>query len=351
MFNQQFYSGKKVLVTGHTGFKGTWLCKMLIQQGAEVCGYALEPLPHQKLFAISRLEEQMQSVYGDIRDEQKLWEVFNTFQPEIVIHLVAQPIVKESYLNPKYTYETNVLGTLYLMECIRKTPTVKSVLNVTTEKVYENKEQPGVFIDETFPLDGYDPYSNSKSCSEFVTQTYRRCFFMNTDCAISTARTSNTIGGGDFSPHRIIADCVQAAAEHKQIIVRNPDSTRPYQYVLEPLAVYLNICEKQYYDKCFEGSYNVAPDTSVSASELVSIFCQKWGDGLSWLVQRDNGPYEASILSVSNQKLKSVLNWHPKYDFETTIEKIVAWEKQYIQAPEHIAAHMEREITDYLKAK
>jgi len=351
MLEQKFYFGKKVLVTGHTGFKGTWLCKMLLHLGADVCGYALEPEPEQKLFALSGIEKQMHSVYGDIRDEQKLLQVFKKFQPEIVIHLAAQPIVRESYIRPKYTYETNVLGTLYLMECIRSTSSVKSVLNVTTEKVYENKEQPDVLIDESCPLNGYDPYSNSKSCSEFITQTYHRCFFKQTDCAVSTARTSNAIGGGDFSPHRIIADCVRAAAAHEQIIIRNPDSSRPYQYVLEPLTVYLEICQKQFSDKSFEGSYNIAPDAGVSASKLASVFCQKWGEGLSWKVQRDDGPYEAAVLLVSNQKLKSVFDWHPRYDFETAIEKIVDWEKIYLQSPERIAEHMNQEIADYLKTE
>lgn len=348
MLNRSFYKGRRVLVTGHTGFKGTWLCKLLLRLGAEVCGYALSPQPYQLLYNLSGIENRIQSHFGDIRDEQHIKTVVQSFQPEVIIHLAAQPIVRDSYTKPKYTYETNILGTLYLLEAMRACASVRSFLNVTTEKVYENHEDPDVLIDESFPLNGYDPYSNSKSCSEFITQTYRRCFFSQSECRISTARTSNALGGGDFSPHRIISDCVSSAAAGKPIIVRNPASVRPYQYVLDPLLVYLEICESQYSDMCFEGSYNVAPDYGISTQELVTKFCEHWGDGLTWEVKQDAGPYEASMLKVSNRKLKQTFGWTQKCSVDEMMRRIVMWEKTYICHPEKIAEHMDREIEDFL---
>ena len=348
MLNKDFYKGRKVLVTGHTGFKGTWMCKLLLHLGADVCGYALSPTPYQHLFGLSGIEKRMQSYFGDVRDENHIKNVVQTFQPEVVIHLAAQPIVRDSYAMPKYTYETNILGALYLLEAIRECDSVKSFLNVTTEKVYENDEKPNITIDESFPLNGYDPYSNSKSCSEFITQTYRRCFFSQTQCSVSTARTSNALGGGDGSPHRIISDCVKSAANRQSIIVRNPESVRPYQYVLDPLLVYLEICERQYYDKSIEGCYNVAPDGGVTTQTLVEKFCEQWGEGLKWEIHRDDGPYEAKMLRVSNKKIKDLLGWHQRCTLDEMIQRIVAFEKRCLYHPETIADYMDKEIENYL---
>lgn len=233
-----FYKGKKVLVTGHTGFKGSWMCRVLINAGADVAGYSLKAPTKPDLFSMSGVENRMKSVIGDIRDLDKLNKLFDEFKPEIVLHLAAQPIVRDSYKDPVYTYETNVMGTVNICECVRKHECVKSFLNVTTDKVYENKEWEWGYR-ENEPLDGYDPYSNSKSCSELVTHSYKNSFFNDMDVAVSTARAGNVIGGGDFANDRIVPDCVRAAEKKENIVVRNPHSTRPFQHVLEPVMAYL----------------------------------------------------------------------------------------------------------------
>ena len=255
-----FFRDKRVLVTGHTGFKGTWLCRMLINAGAIVTGYSLQPPTNPSLFELARLEDRMTSVIADVRDLDKMKDVFEQAQPEIVLHLAAQPIVRDSYKDPHYTYETNVMGTVNLMECVRLNKCVRSVLNVTTDKVYHNNEWCWGYREDE-PLDGFDPYSNSKSCSELVTHSYINSFFQGPDApAVSTARAGNVIGGGDFANDRIIPDCVRAMQAGQTIGVRNPYSTRPYQHVLEPLAMYLTIVQKQYEDKKYAGFYNVGPD-------------------------------------------------------------------------------------------
>ena len=256
---EKFYRGRRILVTGHTGFKGSWLCRILTLAGAKVTGFSLQPPTEPSMFQILGLEDTMDSVIGDIRDFSAMKKVFDRVQPELVIHLAAQPIVRDSYRDPVYTYETNVMGTVHLLECARQTPSVKSLLNVTTDKVYENREWEYGYR-ECDPLDGYDPYSNSKSCSELVTHSYQKSFFQDGRCAISTARAGNVIGGGDFANDRIIPDCVRAMAVGKTIGVRNPYSTRPYQHVLEPLFAYLEILERQYEDGAYAGYYNVGPD-------------------------------------------------------------------------------------------
>ena len=230
---RRFYQGKKVLVTGHTGFKGSWLCRILTLAGAQVTGYSLKPPTDPALFRLMGLETVMDSVLGDIRDFGHLQETFERVQPEMVIHLAAQALVRDSYQEPVYTYETNVMGTVNLLECVRLFPCVKSVLNVTTDKVYENQEWEYGYR-ERDPLDGYDPYSNSKSCSELVTHSYKKAFFGDGRCAVSTARAGNVIGGGDFAKDRIVPDCVRAQAAGEEIVVRNPHSTRPFQHVMEP---------------------------------------------------------------------------------------------------------------------
>lgn len=262
MIDVNWYKGKKVFITGHTGFKGTWLTRILVNAGAKVTGYSFTAPTTPNLFELSNVEAKINSVIGDVRDLEHLKQVFTEVQPEIVFHLAAQPIVRESYKNPVYTYETNVMGTVNICECVRENPCVKSFLNITTDKVYENKEWEWGYR-ENEPLDGFDPYSNSKSCSELVTHSYINSFFYNRDIAVSTARAGNVIGGGDFANDRIIPDCVRAAEKRKTIVVRNPYSTRPYQHVLEPLMVYLMIAAKQYEDEAYAGFYNVGPDEFV----------------------------------------------------------------------------------------
>ena len=325
-----FYKGKKVLVTGHTGFKGTWLCMMLKRAGAIVTGYSLNPPTTPNLFTICGLEKEINSVIGDIRDKEHLQKVFDETQPEIVFHLAAQPIVRESYKDPVYTYGTNVMGTVYLLECVRNTKSVVSVLNVTTDKVYYNNEWEWGYR-ETDPLDGYDPYSNSKSCSELVTHSYKSSFFSDGRVKVSTARAGNVIGGGDFAKDRIIPDCVRAMEKKIPIIVRNPYSTRPYQHVLEPLFVYLLIAYKQYEDRKYEGYYNVGPDDSdcLTTGNIVTMFCDKWQENATWEDKYDGGPHEANFLKLDCSKLKHTFGWKCAWNVEEAIEKTVEWSKVY----------------------
>ncbi len=326
-----FYRGKKVFVTGHTGFKGTWLCKMLLDAGAQVTGYSLDPPTDPNLFSLSQIEEQIDSVIGDIRNRELLWKTIKRVNPEFVIHLAAQPIVRDSYKDPVLTYETNVMGTVNILEAVRNIESVRSFLNVTTDKVYLNREWEWGYREDD-PLDGYDPYSNSKSCSELVTHSYLNSFFADSSVAISTARAGNVIGGGDFAPDRIIPDCVRAAINGKNIVVRNPFSVRPYQHVLEPLYVYLMILQKQYEDKKYAGNYNVGPEDKdcVTTGELVNLFCQFWGNGQTWENKSDGGPHEANFLKLDCSRIKKVLGWKPKWDIIKAVEKTVEWSKIYM---------------------
>ena len=342
-----FYRDKRVLVTGHTGFKGAWLCRILTLAGAQVTGYSLEPPTDPSLFEIAGLEDVMDSVIGDIRNLQGLKDVFERVRPEVVFHLAAQPIVRDSYKDPVYTYETNVMGTVNVMECVRLTDSVRSFLNVTTDKVYENREWEYGYR-ECDPLDGYDPYSNSKSCSELVTHSYQKSFFGDGRCAVSTSRAGNVIGGGDFANDRIIPDCIRAAATGKDIIVRNPHSTRPYQLVLEPLAVYLTIAMRQYEDRRYQGYYNVGPDDKdcVTTGCLVDMFCRLWGGDVKWVNQYDGGPHEANFLKLDCSRIKSVFGWRPRYGVEEAVEKTVEWSRAYLDGEDMLEV-MDRQITEF----
>jgi len=348
----QFYKGKKVLVTGHTGFKGSWLCKALQMLGAEVTGYALEPPTEPALFTLSGVEKDMNSVIGDIRDLHYLQKIFESFQPEIVIHMAAQPIVRESYKNPVDTYAINVMGTVNVLECVRNTSSVRSFLNVTTDKVYLNKEWEWGYR-ENEELNGFDPYSNSKSCSELVTSSYKNSFFSDGKVAISTARAGNVIGGGDFATDRIIPDCVRATIKGEDIIVRNPYSTRPYQHVLEPVMAYLLIAMKQYQDGKYAGSYNVGPNDfdCITTGELVSIFCDKWrmisGEEVSWINQYDGGPHEANFLKLDCSKIKNIFGWQPRWNVEQTMDKLVEWYYAFA-TNRNIVSCMESQIREIL---
>jgi CDP-glucose 4,6-dehydratase len=344
-----FYKGKKVLVTGHTGFKGTWLCKILINAGAKVIGYSLKPDSKPNLFEISGIENNMVNIFADICDFESLSKVFEEYNPEIIFHLAAQPIVRKSYKNPRYTYETNVMGTVNIMECIRLNSCVKSVLNVTTDKVYHNNEWCWGYR-ENEPLDGFDPYSNSKSCSELVTHSYKNSFFNDRKIAVSTARAGNVIGGGDFSVDRIIPDCVRAVSENKIIFVRNPHSIRPYQHVLEPLTVYLEIAEKQYKDLKYQGYYNVGPDDCdcITTGDLVSLFCKYWEGNASWETKVDSdAPHEANFLKLDCNKLKSTFDWKPKWHIEKSIEMVCKFSKIFL-IDGVISSEMDKEINEFL---
>ena len=351
--NLSFYNKKSVLITGHTGFKGSWMCKMFINAGANVTGYALKAPTIPSLFTMCELAGQMNSIEGDIRDLEHLLQVFEAVKPEIVIHMAAQPIVRDAYKDPVYTYDVNVMGTVNILECVRKCMSVRSFINVTTDKVYFNKEWAWGYR-ENEELNGYDPYSNSKSCSELVTSSYKNSFFEDRDVAITTVRAGNVIGGGDFANDRIIPDCIRAVCEGKEIIVRNPYSIRPYQHVLEPIAAYLMIAQSQYENINFAGNYNVGPDDidCWTTGELVTLFCRKWNKAMdtniTWKNIHDGGPHEANFLKLDCSKLKSTFGWRPHWNVESAMEKIVEWTKVYL-AKEDIAKCMDEQIVDFIR--
>lgn len=359
-----FFKNKKVLITGHTGFKGTWLCRILLNLGANITGYSLQPSTQPDLFSLADVERKMNSVIGDVRDFEHLQNVFTEAQPEIVFHLAAQPIVRESYKAPRYTYETNVMGTVNVLECVRQCVSVKSVLNVTTDKVYLNRERVEGYKEEE-PLDGFDPYSNSKSCSELVTHCYKNSFFATKanlqeqtanvgnivarQVAISTARAGNVIGGGDFAQDRIIPDCVRAMQDRKTIEVRNPHSIRPYQHVLEPLAVYLMIAAKQYEDACYSDYYNVGPDDCdcITTGELAELFCRHWGLQAKWISKTEtNAPHEANFLKLDCSLLKQTFGWLPRWHIEEAVRKTCEFSKVWLQGGS-ISAEMDKEIEEF----
>ena len=347
--NMDFYKNKRVLVTGHTGFKGAWMCRVLLNAGANLTGYSLEPATDPNLFSLSGVEGNMCSIIGDIRDLEHLSNVFDMSQPEIVLHLAAQPIVRTSYEQPVYTYETNIMGTVHILECIRKHSSVKSFLNVTTDKVYENKEWEWGYR-ETEPLDGYDPYSNSKSCSELVTHSYKNSYFADSRTAISTARAGNVIGGGDFARDRIIPDCIRAAAKKEAVVIRNPHSTRPYQHVLEPIMAYLMIAQRQYENATMAGWYNVGPDDCdcVTTGDLVELFCSTWGEGMHWEnCAEANAPHEANFLKLDCARIKKVLGWKPRWHIQEAVERTVEWSRIWL-ANGDIPSVMDQQIKDYL---
>ena len=343
-----FYKGKKVFVTGHTGFKGSWLCAILIRMGAQVTGYSLQPPTKPSLFELAGIEPRITHMIGDVRDYEHLYESIKETNPDVILHLAAQPIVRESYRAPRATYETNVMGTVNILESLRLLGGKRSFLNVTTDKVYLNNEWAWGYR-EIDPLDGYDPYSNSKSCSELVTHSYKSSFFDKTDISVSTARAGNVIGGGDFAADRIVPDCVRAALNSAPIVVRNPYSTRPYQHVLEPLFAYLRIAMEQYDNKSVCGWYNVGPDDCdcVTTGQLVDLFCKQWGENIMWLNQTEaNAPHEANFLKLDCSKMKTVFGWRPRWHIGQAVEKTISWTKVW-RGGKDIFTEMTRQIDEY----
>lgn len=320
-----FYNGKRVLITGHTGFKGAWLSQILLLAGAEACGYALAPAPGG-MYEQLQMEKQMRSVEGDIRDIDKLWHTVHDFRPEIVLHLAAQPIVRVSYMDPVGTYSTNVMGTVHILDCVRRSDSVRSFLNVTSDKVYQNVEWVWGYREDD-RLDGDDPYSNSKSCSELITDCYNRSFFNTRDAAVSTARAGNVIGGGDYAKDRILPDCVRAAGRGETILLRNPEAVRPYQHVLEPLSAYLLIAASQCRDSATAGSYNVGPaaENCITTRQIAELFCRYWGPGASYAVQSSGGPHEANLLRLDSSRITQTLGWKPQWCIERAVEETVRW--------------------------
>ena len=356
-----FYKGKRVLVTGHTGFKGSWMTSVLLMAGAQITGYALTPPTNPSLFELLGLNGEdgtairpfdecdgvLTNIYADIRDLDKLKETFAKAQPEIVIHMAAQPIVRTSYKDPVCTYETNVMGTVNVLECCRLTDSVKSVINVTTDKVYLNTERAEGYREDEM-LCGYDPYANSKSCSELVTYSYRNSFFKEKGVPVTTMRAGNVIGGGDFATDRIIPDCVRAAIAGEDIIVRNPYSIRPYQHVLEPVICYLSVAAGQYTDTQIEGCYNVGPDDkdALSTAKIATMFCDNWNnmsskaadraqsnkntdEKITWINRSDGGPHEDNYLKLDCTKIKETLGWEPVWDMDRTMQELVSWYMEY----------------------
>lgn len=348
MLNLNFYKNKRVFITGHNGFKGSWLCRILLNAGADICGYSLPVEDKENLFELAEIKKHIIDVNADIRDYDFLQKTFNNFKPEIVFHLAAQPIVRESYVNPRYTYETNVMGTVNILECTKNNENVRSLLNITTDKVYKNKEWIWGYR-ENEELNGFDPYSNSKSCSELVTDCYKNSFFYNKNVAISTARAGNVIGGGDFAKDRIIPDCIRAQLKKEKIVVRNPESIRPYQHVLEADFAYLMIAEKQYTDINYANSYNVGPDDEncVSTGVLASLFCKYWGNEAVWKVERENNaPHEANYLRLDCSKLKRTFGWHHLWSIDEAVKRTCEWSKVWLSHGD-IRHEMDTEIADY----
>ena len=353
-----FYRGKRVLITGHTGFKGSWLSLILKQMGAEVYGYALEPPTDPALFEILDLRKDLVSEIGDIRDFEHLRAFSEKVRPEILFHLAAQPIVRASYEDPRGTFETNVMGTVNVLETVRMLKASGnaplSVLNVTTDKVYENHEDPYHAFTEDEKLDGFDPYSNSKSCSELVTHSYIRSFFQEGFPAVSTARAGNVIGGGDFARDRIIPDCVRDTMNSRPIRVRNPLSTRPYQHVLEPLFVYLLIAAAQAGadGACLRGFYNVGPDEAdaITTGELADLFTKNW-PGASWQDRSESGAvHEAAYLRLDTGKLKRAFGRSPVWHVREAVAETVKWYRAYADGQD-MREFSEKQIDSFLEAE
>ena len=367
---KEFYKGRRVFVSGHNGFKGSWLTLLLEELGAEVYGYSL-PAKEGELFNILYPTPPAYSFEGDVRNYEQLRSLMEWARPELVFHLAAQPIVRESYLFPRETYETNVMGTVNLLESIRHIPTVRSVLNVTTDKVYENNDMEQHAFTEEEKLDGFDPYSNSKSCSEILTHSYQKSFFHEEKeeggqrvlPRISTARAGNVIGGGDFAKDRIIPDAVRAVVRGQKIGVRNPYSVRPYQHVLEPLLVYLEIAARQagyvkglsketfsYPEgKRYASQYNVGPsvEDAIHTGELVGLFTEFWGDGASWEnTAEKNAPHEAGFLQLSTEKLRKTFHWEPRYTVREAVKETVDWYKAWNEG-EDMRAFSKKQISHF----
>lgn len=348
MTELSFYKNKKVLITGHTGFKGSWLTRILLNLGAQVCGIGLEPDTEPSIFRMLELESQIDNHYLDIRDFDGVKRVFDAFKPEIVLHLAAQPLVIESYKEPRYTYDVNVMGTVNICECVRLSDSVRSFVNVTTDKVYENIEDSDHYYKEDEKLNGYDPYSNSKSCSELVTQSYIRSFFKEKGVAVSTCRAGNVIGGGDFADNRIIPDCVRASIKHESIKVRNPNSFRPYQHVLEADMFYLMMAMKQYEDPSFAGHYNIGPNDEdcISTAVLVDLFTRNW-EGAACEYVNVNGPHEANFLKLDSSKARKTFGWAPGWNAEEAVKHTVEWYKAY-RDEKDLTDVTNKQINEYL---
>jgi len=353
VMDSDFWKGKRVFITGHTGFKGSWLSLWLHSMGAEVTGYALNPPTEPSLYKLCRIGELVNSVIADVRGGVMLDNTMQAVSPEVVIHMAAQPLVRESYKNPVDTYATNVMGTVNLFEAVRKCDSVKAVVNVTTDKCYENKEWVWGYR-ENEPLGGYDPYSSSKACSELVTSAYRNSFFNPRDYAkhgvsLATARAGNVIGGGDWATDRLISDCIRAILKNDKILIRNPHAIRPWQHVLEPLSGYLALAQKLYEDgPKYAESWNFGPndDDAKPVEWIVKKMCAGWGEGASYEIDKGEHPHEAHYLKLDCSKVKAEIGWYPKWNLDKAIDSIIEWTRAYKENKD-LRAKCQEQIQEY----
>ena len=337
--NPQFWAGKRVFLTGHTGFKGSWLSLWLQSMGANVTGFSLLPPTTPSLFEVAHVADGMQSIMGDVRNLADLQKAMGDAKPEIVIHMAAQALVRHSYDNPVETYSTNVMGTVHLLEAVRGTPSVKAVLNVTSDKCYENREWVWGYR-ENEPMGGFDPYSNSKGCAELVTSAYRNSYFhpekyKEHGVAIGSGRAGNVIGGGDWARDRLIPDTMRAIVQGKPVGIRNPHSVRPWQHVLEPLSGYLLLAQRLHEDgPAFAEGWNFGPndDDSKPVQWIVDGLTRAWGEGASWKLDGGDHPHEAHYLKLDCSKAKTCLPWQPRWSLATAIDQICVWHKAHIAA-------------------
>jgi len=337
-----FYKNKRIFLTGHSGFKGSWLNLWLTSLGADVFGYSLEPETQPALYNVLNLKN---GIFADILDSEMLERTMKAFKPDIVFHLAAQPLVRKSYREPVLTYQTNVIGTLNVLEAARKCGTVKGFVNITTDKVYENKEE-DVKYKETDPLGGYDMYSSSKACSEILSASYRRSFLHESEFALATARAGNVIGGGDWAEDRLIPDCIKSINSDSLINIRSPRSVRPWQHVLEPLAGYLILGERLYnYGNRYAESFNFGPDEVVTVKDVADMVCELYGKG-TVVYDDSEHPHEANLLMLDPGKAKSVLGWKMRYDTKTAVQKTVEWYKEYYEGADMKVFSL-KQIEDY----
>jgi CDP-glucose 4,6-dehydratase len=346
-----FWKNKKVFITGHTGFKGSWLCLYLYQLEAKVSGYALNPPTDPSLFKLCGIDDLMNSTIADIRDLGTLKKAMLSASPDIVIHMAAQPLVRQSYKDPVETYSVNVMGTVNLLESVRSCKSIKAVVNVTTDKIYENKERQSGYK-ENEPLGGYDPYSSSKACSELVTSAYRNSF-LNNGVAVATARAGNVIGGGDWGSDRLVPDFIRAILNGEKIRIRNPKAVRPWQYVLDPLNGYLMLAQMLYENgQKYAQAWNFGPaDKDAKTVEwLVNRLCSSWGKGASYSIDKGKHPHETRLLTLNSSKAKTILKWKPKMDIEGSIDNIIAWTRAYKDKKDMRKVSLDQ-ISGYMEGK
>jgi CDP-glucose 4,6-dehydratase len=331
--NLDFWRGKRVFLTGHTGFKGSWLSLWLQSLGAEVHGLSLQPPTAPNIFTVAQVEGGMAGhAIGDIRDLATVQTAMHAAQPDIVIHMAAQPLVRLSYAEPVETYATNVMGTVHVLESARKTQSVKAIVIVTTDKCYENKEWAWGYR-ENEPMGGRDPYSNSKGCAELITSAYRSSFLHNSGIAVASARAGNVIGGGDWAADRLVPDILRAFEDNQSVTIRNPDATRPWQHVLEPLSGYLALAEHLYtHGQAYAESWNFGPkdDDARPVKWIVEHMVNSWGKGASWQLDGGGHPHEANYLKLDISKAKARLGWQPRWPLATALERITTWHKAFL---------------------